>query len=117
MCVAALVRCRSSHLQLLNNLNPLLGGERLGALDGGTDGAVDNQLGKDTNGAGHAEQNSVVAGLGQTVVLQENTGVGIDVGEGVLGLAVLSQDARGDFVNLADKLEHGVLGHIGYIGG
>ena len=33
----------------------------------------------------------------------------VDVGEGVLGLAVLSQDARGDLVDLADQLEHGVI--------
>lgn len=34
-----------SALQLLGELNVLLGGEGLGALNGGTDGAVDDQLG------------------------------------------------------------------------
>jgi hypothetical protein len=33
----------------------------------------------------------------------------IDVGEGVLSLAVLSQDARGNLVHLADQLEHRVI--------
>jgi hypothetical protein len=47
-------------------------------------------------------------------VLEENTGVGVDVREGVLGLAVLSEDARGDLVDLADELEHGVLRQVLY---
>lgn len=100
-------------LQLVAKLNPLLSGERLGALNGRADSAVNDELGKDTNGAGNTKEDGVVAGLGQAVVLEENTRVGIDVGEGVLGLAVLSQDTRGNLVNLADKLEHGVLGHVG----
>lgn len=36
----------------------------------------------------------------------------INVGVGVLGLAVLSQDARRDLVDLADELEHGVIGQL-----
>ena len=81
-------------------------------LNGSTDGAVDDKLGKDTNGAGDTEENSVVVGLGETVVLEEDTGVGIDVGVGVLGLAVLGQDTRSNLVDLANQLEHGVLGHF-----
>lgn len=98
--------------QLAGNLDPLLGREGLGALDGGTDGAVDDQLGKDTDGAGNTEEDGVVVCLGETVVLEEDTRVGIDVGEGVLGLAVLSEDTRGDLVDLADEVEHGVVGHL-----
>lgn len=41
---------------------------------------------KDTNGAGDTEENSVVVGLGQTVILEENTRVGINVGVRVLRL-------------------------------
>ena len=37
---------------------------------------------------------------------------GVDVGVGVLGLAVLGKDTRGDLVDLADKLEHGVIGEL-----
>mgnify|MGYP005989195041 CR=1 FL=1 len=103
--------CRN--LQLLGNLDPLLGREGLGALNGGTNSAVDDQLGKDTNGARNTEEDGVVVGLSQAVVLEQNTRVGIDVGEGVLGLAVLGQNTRGDLVDLADELEHGVLGHLG----
>lgn len=38
----------------------------------------------------------------------------VDVGVRVLGLAVLSQDTRGNLVDLADELEHGVLGEVVY---
>lgn len=104
--------CRRSNLQLLDNLDPLLGREGLGALDGGAESTVDDELGQDTDGTGHTEEDGVVVGLRQAVVLQENTGVGIDVGEGVLGLAVLSEDTRGDLVDLADELEQGVLREV-----
>ena len=36
---------------------------------------VDNQLRKHTNSAGNTKENSVVARLGQAVVLQKDTGV------------------------------------------
>jgi hypothetical protein len=49
-------------------------------------------LGKDTNGAGDTEEDGVVVLLNETVVLEEDTGVGIDVRPWVLGLSVLSQD-------------------------
>ena len=41
-----------------------LGAERLGALDGGTQSAVDDQLGQDTQSTRHTEQDGVVVGLG-----------------------------------------------------
>lgn len=121
------------HLELLADLDPLLGGEGLGPvveslvsnlpsshrgirenlpLNGGTDSTVNDQLGQDTNGTRHTKEHGVVVGLGQTVVLQQDTRVGIDVGVGVLGLAVLGQHTRGDLVDLADQLEHGILGHL-----
>lgn len=37
---------------------------------------------------------------------------GINVREGVLGLAVLGQDTRSNLVDLADQVEHGVLGQL-----
>ena len=36
--------------------------------------------------------------------------MGVHVGVGVLGLAVLGQDTRSDLVDLADQVEHGVIG-------
>jgi len=49
-------------------------------------------LGKDTKGTGDTEEDGVVVLLNETVVLEEDTGVGIDVRPWVLGLSVLSQD-------------------------
>lgn len=99
-------------LQLLDELNPLVSGEGLGALNGRAESTVNNQLRKDTDGARNTKENSVVAGLSKAVVLEKNTRVGVDVGEGVLGLAVLGENTGGDLVDLADELEHGVLGHV-----
>ena len=117
---------QKSNLKLGHDLGPLLCAEGLGALDGGADCAVDDELGEDTDGAGNTEEDGVVAGLGEAVVLEEDTGVGIDVGEGVLGLAVLGEDTWGNLVDLADELEHWVvwevllgelaLGHVAGVG-
>lgn len=38
--------------------------------------------------------------------------MGVDIGEGVLGLSVLRQNTGGNLVHLADQLEHGVIGHL-----
>lgn len=103
---------QKSNLKLGHDLGPLLRAEGLGALDGRADCAVDDELREDTDGAGNTEEDGVVAGLGEAVVLEEDTGVGIDVGEGVLGLAVLGEDTWGDLVDLADQLEHGVVWEV-----
>jgi hypothetical protein len=58
-----------------NNLGPLLSRERLGSLDRSTNSSVDDQLRQDTNGTGNTEEDGVVAGFGQTVVLEQDTGV------------------------------------------
>ena len=95
-----------------NELGPGLSREGLGALDGGADGAVDDELGKHTKGSGDTEQDGVEVLLLEAVVLEKHTGVGVDVGEGVLGLAVLGEDTGGDLVDLGDEVEHGVLGKV-----
>lgn len=95
-----------------DQLGVSLGAERLGALDGHAQSTVDDQLGQDTQGSRHTEQDGVVVGLGQAVVLQEDTRVGVDVGVRVLGLAVLGQNTGSNLVNLADQLEHGVIGQL-----
>ena len=58
-----------------NELGESLSAERLGALDGRTESTVDDQLGQDTQSTGHTEEDGVVVGLSQAVVLQEDTGV------------------------------------------
>jgi len=107
-----------------NKLGVGLGAERLGPLDGGADVTVDDELRKDTESTRDTEENGVVVLLGKAVVLEEDTGVGIDVGVWVLGLSVLSEDTGGDLVDLADELEHGVIGQVllgklalGYVAG
>jgi hypothetical protein len=95
-----------------NQLGVSLGAERLGPLNGGTDSAVNDELGKDTERTGYTEEDGVVVLLSETVVLEEDTGVGVDVGVGVLGLAVLGENTGGDLVDLADELEHWVVGKV-----
>jgi hypothetical protein len=64
------------NLQLsADKLGISLGAETLGTLNGGTESAVNDQLRKNTERAGNTEENGVVAGLGQAVVLQEDTRV------------------------------------------
>lgn len=58
-----------------NELGESLSAERLGALNGRTESTVDDQLGQNTQSTRHTEEDSVVIGLSQAVVLQEDTGV------------------------------------------
>ena len=58
-----------------NELGESLSAERLGALDGRTESTVDDQLGQDTQSTGDTEEDGVVVGLSQAIVLQEDTGV------------------------------------------
>lgn len=58
-----------------NELGESLSAERLGALNGRTKSTVDDQLGQDTQSTGHTEEDGVVVGLSQAIVLQEDTGV------------------------------------------
>lgn len=60
-----------------------VGAEALGSLDGRTESSVDDQLGQDSQSTGDTEQDSVVVGFGEAVVLEEHSRVGINVGEGV----------------------------------
>lgn len=65
-----------SRLQLsTNKLGVGVGAEGLGSLNGGAESTVNDQLGQDTEGTGNAEEDGVVAGFSQTIVLEKNTGV------------------------------------------
>lgn len=100
--------------------------KRLGTLDRCTKSTVDDKLWEDTKGSRHTEEDCVVAGFTKTIVLekdarvlaesvddQTSSGIGethsINVGIRVLGFAMLGQNTWRDFVNLAYKLEHGVI--------
>jgi hypothetical protein len=58
-----------------NELSPCISAERLGALNGSTDGTVDDELGKNTESTRNTKENSVVVLLSQAVVLEEDTRV------------------------------------------
>jgi hypothetical protein len=95
-----------------NQLGVGLSAERLGPLNWGTHGTVNNELRKDTKRTRDTKEDGVVVLLGKAVVLEEDTRVGVDVRVRVLGLSVLGQDTGGNLVDLADKLEHGVIWQV-----
>ena len=69
------------------------------------------QAARDTKGGG------VVERLVEAVVVEEDAGAAVDVGVGVLGLAVLLEHLGRDAAVLLDELEDGVLGNLGAGGG
>ena len=58
-----------------DKLGESLSAETLGALNRSTESTVNDELRKNTNSTRNAKQDGIVAGFGQTVVLEENTGV------------------------------------------
>ena len=60
--------------------------DALGALDGHTHGAVPDELDQGSKGTANTESDGVVEWLLEAVVVEEDTGDGVDVGVGVLGL-------------------------------
>jgi|SRR5271154_4219182 len=109
-----------------NKLSISLGTEGLWSFNRRTKASVDDELWQDAQGSRDTEEDSVVVGFRQTVVLQKHTRMlqigsvrlrdcsswdaySVNIGVGVLGLAVLGQDTGSNLVNLADKFEHWVL--------
>lgn len=90
----------------------VLGGEGLWTLERHTKGTIPDELGEDTEGAGDTKEDGVKVLLDETIVLKEDTRVGIDVGPGVLGLTVLEEDVRDNGVELGDELEEGIGGEV-----
>jgi len=128
-----------------NQLSVFFSAERLRSLYRSTDSTVNNELRKNTQSTGNTEEDCVVIGLSQAIVLEKDTGVlrntllakqssiwetgkpySINVGVRVLGFSVLSQDTRGNIVDLANELEHRIirkllereftLGHVAGVG-
>lgn len=60
--------------------------DALGPLNGQAEGAVPDELGERAEAAADAESGSVVERLLEAVVVEENAGGAVDVGEGVLCL-------------------------------
>ena len=92
-----------------NKLGPGIGAKRLWSLDWCTERTVDDELRKDTESSGNTEKNGVEALLGEAVVLEKDTGVGVNVRVWVLGLSVLGEDTWSDLVDLRHQLEHWVV--------
>lgn len=59
-----------------------------------TESTIPDQLSGDTESTRNTEENSVVILFSETVVLEEDTRVGIHVGPRVLGLTVFSKNSR-----------------------
>lgn len=68
--------CKHSNLKLSSDkLGISLSAERLRTLDRGAESTVNDELRKDTKSTGNTKEDSVVVGLGKTVVLKEDTRV------------------------------------------
>lgn len=105
--------CSPSSLSLLLcHLNEHVGGEGLGTLDGQAESAIPDEGGEHAEGTGHAKQYGVIVHLLHAVVLQQDTGVGIYIGPGVLDLAGFGKDWGHHLVDLGDKLEQLIVGQM-----
>lgn len=105
--------CSPSSLSLLLcHLDEHVGGEGLGTLDGQAESAIPDEGGEHAEGTGHAKQYGVVVHLLHAVVLQQDTGVGIYIGPGVLHLAGFGEDWGHHLVDLGDKLEQLIVGQM-----
>lgn len=78
---------RETDLLALEHLLDVGSRERLGALEGHAEGTVPDELRGDTEGARDTEQDGVEVLLVETVVGEEDAGVGVDVGPGVCGMS------------------------------
>lgn len=94
------------------SLHESVGGHRLGAFDGESQGAIPHERSQDAESARHAEQDGVVVHFLQSVVLEEDAGVSVNIWPRVLDLAQFGQDWRHNLVDVADELEQRVVGQM-----
>jgi len=66
-------------------------------------------LREDSEGSRDAEEDGVEVHFFQTVMVQQNSGVGIHVGVGVLDFSEFVEDAGGEGVYLGDKFEEFII--------
>lgn len=104
-------KLKEAYLFLVLLADPV-GCDGFGALEWQTKDAVNAELSQGTIGARHAEENGVEVVLDKTVVGKEAARVGVDIGPGVLSLAVLLQDTGHYFVDSRHKLEQLIVGHM-----
>lgn len=83
---------------VLDLLDEVLKGERVGSLNWEAKGSAPDLGCHDTEGTRHTEEDSVVVELVEAVVHEEGTGSGINVGPGVGDLASCLKDLRDNLV-------------------
>ena len=79
--------------------------------------SIPDQLRQGAQATGDAKRGSIVERLVEAVVVKEHARRRIDVGVGVLGLAVLLEHFRSDAAVLLDELEDGVFCNLRTGGG
>ena len=65
-----------------------------------------------TESSADSEENGVVVHLLHDVVLEQDTGVGVHIGPGVLDLASFSENWWDNHVQVGHELEHLVVGQV-----
>ena len=97
---------------LLNHLHEHVCGQGFGTFDGQAQSTIPDEGGQHTESAGYTEQDGVVVHFLHAVVLQQDTGVSIYIGPGVLDLAGFSEDWGHDLVDLGNQLEEFIVGQM-----
>lgn len=95
-----------------DGLHQSIGGHGFRAFDWQTQSAIPDERGQHTESTGNAEQNGVVVHFLQSVVLQQDTGVGIYVGPWVLDLAEFGQDWGHNLVDVGNQLEQRIVWQV-----
>lgn len=84
-------------------------GDGSGSLNGQSVSSGPDHSREASEGSGNSEDNSVVVELSHSIVVEENSGVSINVGPGVLDLSGLLQDTGDDSEALVNKLDKGIV--------
>lgn len=85
---------------------------RLWSLDWQSESSVPDELCQWTETSADTESGSVVERVVETVVVEEHTRTAVNIGERILGFAVLSEDAWSDLTVLLHQLEDWVFGNL-----
>jgi len=84
-------------------------GDGAGSFDGETESSSPEQVGHATEGSGDGEDDGVVVEFGHTVMVQQDTGVGINIGPGVLDFTEVLEDGGNDVVYGLAKIDEGIV--------
>jgi hypothetical protein len=84
-------------------------GDGAGSFDGETESSSPEQVGHATEGSGDSEDDGVVVEFGHTVMVQQDTGVGINIGPGVLDFTEVLKDGGNDIVDSLAEFDEGIV--------